>query len=145
MSSTNTVIIIRGCSGNGKSTFAEFIKELYPDSVIVCADDFFYTNYDGSNPDGVYKFNPEKLGAAHGACRRKFQKAVDNGAKCVIVANTNVRQKDWEFYENYGKEKGYRVFFVVLERRHNMLNIHGVDESTLIRQENNIKNTLKLR
>lgn len=142
---SRNIIIIRGVSSSGKSSFAEFIKELYPDSEIYCADDYFHTNYDGSNPDGVYKFNSEKLGAAHGACRRKFQKAVDTGAKCVIVANTNTKKSDWEFYEEYGKQNNYRVFFIVLENRHNGVNIHSVNESTLIKQENNIKNSLKLR
>ena len=141
----NSILIIRATSGSGKSSFAEFIKEIYPDSVVCCADDYFHTNYDGFNPDGVYKFNPEKLGAAHGACRRKFQKAVDTGAKCVIVANVNAKKRDWEFYEEYGKQNGYRVFFIVLENRHNGVDIHGLDESTLTRQENNIKNSLKVR
>lgn len=142
---SKSILIVRATSGSGKSAFANFIKEIYPDSEICCADDYFYSNYDGSNPDGNYKFNPEKLGAAHGACRRKFQKAVDTSAKCVIVANVNAKKADWEFYESYGKENGYKVFFIVLERRHSGTNDHGVDESTLIKQENNIRNSLKLR
>ncbi len=143
--SDNAIIIIRGVSSSGKTTFSNLLQSIYPDAIVVSADDYFYSNYDGSNPDGNYKFNPGKLGSAHGACRRKFQKAVDSGAKCVIVSNTNVEKSHWEFYEEYGKEKGYRVFFVVLEKRHGGMNEHNLDESTLIRQENKIKNSLKLR
>ncbi len=139
------ILILKACSGAGKTTFANFLQSIYPDAIVVSADDYFYSNYDGSNPDGDYKFNPEKLGSAHGACRRKFQKAVDSGAKCVIISNTNVEKSHWEFYEEYGKEKGYRVFFIVLERRHSGTNKHGVDESTLTRQENKLRNSLKLR
>lgn len=144
MNNSNTIIIVRSVSGAGKSTFANFLKEIYPDSVIVCADDYFHTNYDGFNPDGVYKFNPEKLGAAHGACRRKFQKAVDTGARCVIVANVNAKKRDWEFYEEYGKQNGYRVFFIVLENRHGGANSKLIDGLTLKRQADRIMNSIKL-
>lgn len=140
-----SLIILRGVSSSGKTSFSKLLKSLNVECVEVSADDYFYSNYDGSNPDGNYKFNPEKLGSAHGECRRKFQKAVDSGAKCVIVSNTNVEKSHWEFYEEYGKEKGYRVFFIVLEKRHGGMNEHNLDESTLIRQENKLRNSLKLR
>lgn len=140
----NSVLIVRATSGAGKSTFANFIKEIYPDSEICCADDYFHTNYDGSNPDGVYKFNSEKLGAAHGACRRKFQKAVDTGAKCVIVANVNAEESHWEYYQNYGSLHGYKIIFLVIENRHGGGNIHNVPPETLLKQSCKIKNSLKL-
>ena len=106
-----SLIILRGVSSSGKTSFSKLLKSLNVECVEVSADDYFYSNYDGSNPDGNYKFNPEKLGSAHGECRRKFQKAVDSGAKCVIVSNTNVEKSHWEFYEEYGKEKGYDYIY----------------------------------
>ena len=36
-----TVLVIRGCSGSGKSTFAKLLTSLIPNSAYVEADSFF--------------------------------------------------------------------------------------------------------
>lgn len=132
------IIIIRAGSGSGKSTFASFIQSLYPETVICCADDYFYDN------DGNYKFNAAKLGAAHTRCQEKFKKAVDNLEKCIIVANTNTRSSEWKFYENLGRERGYRVTFLILENRHGGQNVHNVPLETLQRQKETILSNISL-
>jgi predicted ABC-type ATPase len=135
---TKTVLIIRAASGAGKSTFANFIQSLYPKAVICCADDHFYDN------SGNYKFDASQLGAAHLNCKRKFEFSLDNGAECVIVANTNVESDHWKFYENYAKSKGYTVFFLILEKRHSNENVHGVPLAKLQEQERKILKSIKL-
>lgn len=138
--SNKNVIIIRATSGSGKSTFSDLLFSTYSDAqaVICTADDFFYEG-------GVYKFDASKLFLAHKICQQKFKKALDNSRKLVIVANTNTSPKEWKYYEEEAKKAGYRVFFVILENRHEGKNIHGVPESTLEAQESRIKQSLKLR
>ncbi|MEG1581928.1 MAG: hypothetical protein RR334_02065, partial [Clostridia bacterium] len=66
------IIIIRGISGSGKTTFAIKLKSLFAergeDCEICEADDYF------TGTDGQYNFNPNLLSQAHNACYSKFVK-----------------------------------------------------------------------
>lgn len=137
-SKIKTVLILKAVSGSGKTLFANTLKQLYPGTVIVSADDYFYDN------DGNYNFCVAGLGAAHGACRRKFKEAVDNGAELVIVSNTNVEQSHWKYYEDYGKENGYIVHFLIIENRAGSVNKHFLPQETLEKQRKKILNSIKL-
>ena len=109
------VIILRGISGSGKSSF---IKGLY-NPKIVSADEFFLEpapNFDyGLVEDGLidpphpvvrksasevyfYVFKPALIGQAHAWCFGEFINALHSGAETVVVDNTNIHV--WEF-ENY--------------------------------------------
>lgn len=132
------ILILRGTSSSGKSTFAKFIASLDPSAVICCADDYFYV-------DGEYRFDVSKLRAAHFFCKETFLDAIDKEAKTIIVANTNTKEKDFSFYENYGKVAGYTVTFLVVENRHGNKNLHNVPQETLDRQERDIRESLKLQ
>lgn len=137
MKNSRKIIVLRGVSGCGKSTFAEAISAMNPDSVICCADDFFMK-------DGVYQFDVNKLYAAHKDCLKKFTAALEAGVPTIIVANTNTSEKDWKPYEYYGKAAGYRVFFVVVENRHGGSDCHSVSIEVKKNQEERIRKSLKL-
>jgi predicted kinase len=130
------VIIIRGTSGSGKSTFAN----LFADPKVICtADDFFYDN------DGKYNFDPTKLGAAHGQCQNKFECALqDPSIKLIIVANTNVKPSDYQYYLEKANEYGVRIISVILEKRHEGQNVHGVPDFVLQRQHDALSKDIKL-
>lgn len=139
-----TVIIVRGISGSGKNTFAEYIQELFHEAKaepceICCADDYFIEKY------GSYKWSAAEIFAAHKYCQNKFTKALDNQIELVIVANTGTKEKDIQFYLDNAKECGYTVFSVVLENRHNGKDIHNVPEISLQKQEKDLRNNLKFR
>jgi len=90
------VIILSGVSGSGKSTYAKKLwNELEPGqySTIVSADDYFMAS-DGECLE--YKFDPSKLGIAHGVCFRNFLEAIDSekGYSLVIVDNTNTTSEE---------------------------------------------------
>ena len=75
------VVILCGASGSGKSTWA---SKHHPDAIVVSADHYFIGG------DGVYRFDPSKLGAAFGACHRAFTEYIQTGtAPVVVVDNTN--------------------------------------------------------
>lgn len=117
-----TVIILRGISGSGKSTFADFVG-----GVNCCADDFFLK-------EGRYQFDPSKLKDAHEFCFNKFLKALHEGEERIVVSNTNTQAWEFERYKNEAEKFGYTVFFVVVENRHGCKNVHGVPDSVLKKQ-----------
>ena len=100
------VIIIRGISGAGKSTF---IKKNFSFAEICSADHYFI------NDRGDYNFNPKQIGSAHGACKARFQNAVKTKKPLIVVDNTNT--KTWEFlpYIQTAKAHGYEVEVIRLQ------------------------------
>jgi predicted ABC-type ATPase len=134
------VLILRGASGCGKSSFADFIKNGWwnpHDVAICCADDYHMF-------DGEYNFDPANLGMAHSECRTEFNSYVDLDYRVIIVANTNTKPKEFEFYENLAKERGYNVTHIVIENRHGSNDVHDVPDKSKDRQKQNIKNSLTL-
>lgn len=88
------VIILRGCSGSGKSTHAaaELATAVKDKSAVFSADAFFMKE------DG-YKFDPAQLGTAHATCLRLFtlsliENKYDNDFT-LIVDNTNTTGTEW--------------------------------------------------
>jgi uridine kinase len=132
------IIIIRATSGAGKSTFAELLCQNIG-WVYVEADKYF------EDKDGNYNFDASKLHAAHKSCQDAFMEAMNEATvKVIVVSNTNTKSSDYKFYVDKAREKGYKVTYLVLEKRHEGKNVHGVPESVLENQEKNIRHSLKL-
>jgi len=120
-----TVIILRGVSGSGKSTY---IQENFPDAVVVSADKYFY------NKEGEYKFDATKLGQAHGSCRARFESALKSKKALVVVDNTNTRLKEFKAYMDMARSYDYEVSVVRLDVPLEALygrNVHGVPDATV--------------
>ena len=114
----NNVCIIRGTPGSGKSTFSEFLKSLgsfYHHET----DKYFYI-------DGVYKFDPSKLGENHAKCFNDFKISVNNNDGNIIVSNTSCATWEYEKYKQYAESKGFRVFVITMSQQ--FKNIHGVPD-----------------
>lgn len=117
------VLILAGVPGSGKSTYVNNLG-LSRESV-VSADNYFV----GS--DGEYRFDPTKLGAAHGDCLRGFVSALMKGMATVVVDNTNTTAIEMAPYVALAAAYGYMVEIVrfscdpaVAAER----NVHGVPE-----------------
>lgn len=82
------VTILCGVSGSGKSTWADHMR---PDAAVVSADHFLAVN-------GEYKFDPTKLGEAHGACVKAFIDFCRDGTQDVVVDNTNTSLEEINVY-----------------------------------------------
>lgn len=94
------VIILRGISGSGKSTWA---KKEYPTATIASADHYFL------QADGSYLFDGAKLQDAHTACFRTFIDALIRKDAVVIVDNTNVELWEITPYSLAAQAFGYTV------------------------------------
>lgn len=115
--------LIRGVSGAGKSTFAQRLWEAGVVERVFEADDWFYT-------DGEYKFEPSGLRAAHQACQESTRFCLQHG-KSVAVANTSTTEFEVLVYRHIAEECNAHLISVIVENRHDGVNIHGVPEEKL--------------
>ena len=82
-SSPRRIVLLCGVPGSGKSHYMMQTFQHIAGAVSVSADDFFV------GVDGVYRFNPAQLKAAHGTCLLDFIEALEAGRPVVVVNNTN--------------------------------------------------------
>jgi predicted kinase len=75
-------VILRGIPGSGKSTVAD--KLAHYGARVCSADSYFIGD------DGVYRFNPANIGAAHGSCFAKAVREMQSGRGCIVIDNTNI-------------------------------------------------------
>jgi len=133
-----TVIVLRSVSGAGKSTLADLLAS-NEGWVSVCADDYF------TDADGNYNFDATKLRVAHFSCQLSFMRYLDSAnVKCIVVANTNTKERDFSFYENAAKEHGAMFISLIVENRHGNTDVHNVPSFTKEHQAMNIMNSIKL-
>lgn len=133
-----TVILLRSVSGAGKSTLADLLSD-NEGYVVVCADEYF------TDEAGNYNFDAAKLGAAHQWCQENFVYWLNHtDAKCIIVANTNTKEKDFAFYEKAAKEHGAMFVSLIVENRHGNTDVHNVPSFAKENQAKNIMNSIKL-
>jgi len=146
------LILIRGVSGSGKSTFANLIGYLASNlhdhieeinQVTVSADDYF------TDTNGNYEFNPSGLAKAHAYCQNIVDMAMKqakiddkrgNGS-IILVHNTFTTEREMEPYFEMAKEFGYKVTTIIMENRHESNSIHNVPNYAIFKQKDrfNIK------
>lgn len=146
MLSDKVLYIIRGCSGSGKSTFADLLSSSLdfkdPGSTVSLeADQYWYTL---GSKDGKYAFDISRLGDAHSWCQEKVLQNMRGGVYNIILSNTNTSEKEMGVYLDMAEDFGYSVVSLVVENRHGNNNIHGVPQATLDKQAQRVKQSLKL-
>jgi len=128
------VVLLRGLSGSGKSTYANKLALETPNTVICTADDYFMK-------DGVYKFDRNKLGEAHQACYQKFFVEITKGTDLIIVANTNTTTKELVNYVGICEDAGVPFEIITISCPLELAiqrNIHSVPKKTIVRQYDNL-------
>jgi predicted ABC-type ATPase len=122
-----TLYIIRGLPGSGKSTIA---RKLVHESRIREADMYHIVN-------GEYKYNPDKVKAAHEWCLNEMKHLMTEPADCA-VANTFTRRWEYQPYIKAAKSAGFYV--QVIDCFGPWRNIHGVPEHVIKEMKNRWKN-----
>lgn len=124
-------MICRGIPGSGKSTFAKTLGGQHYE-----ADMYFI------NPTtGEYKFDGSKIKNAHQWCQGFVKSDMILEYPKIVVSNTFTQEWEIEPYFELAKEYGYKVFVVIVENRHNGVNVHNVPEDKIEQMKNrfNIK------
>ena len=123
------VVINRGLPGSGKSTFIRHLQKVVGPVKVHSTDNYFY------GPDGVYHFDPSKLGEYHTLNLKHFIEDLDKGTRFVINDNTNLAPWESAEYVKAAKARGYKVIFVNFHPHpldfHLAHNVHGVPEDVL--------------
>ena len=87
----NTLYLIRGLPGSGKSTYAKnLLNSITSPTILLEADMYHYIN-------NIYNFDPSRLADAHDWCRTNTNIFLNNGHN-VIVANTFVSHVEIDPY-----------------------------------------------
>lgn len=97
------VIILRGVSGSGKSTYT---RKHHPAALVCSADDFFI------GEDGVYRFDGTRIKDAHKWCMRKFVDAVVVEYLEIVVDNTHTTKWELAPYLAVAEAHDYEVEIV---------------------------------
>lgn len=119
-----TLYLIRGVSGAGKSTFADTLWTSGVVHKVFEADDWFYAK------DGIYQFDAADLHIAHLTCQQNTRFCLLNG-KSVAVSNTSTTEREVEVYKSIADECNANFVSIIVENRHNGVNIHNVPEDKL--------------
>jgi predicted kinase len=116
----NSLILLRGLPGSGKTTLAKLLSEdnTYP---IFSVDDFF-TNAE----TGEYVFNFSDNHLAYKQCELLAKDAMRQNISKIFVHNTFTLDWELEPYFKLANEFNYKLFIVTVENYHNKINTHGV-------------------
>lgn len=129
------LLIVRGISGSGKSTFVE---DLVSDDIEWCEADWYFGSFDN------YKFNPTKLKDAHSWCKDQIECHMKSGTQKVVVSNTFTTEWEMKPYLDLAEKYGYTVFTIVVEKRHDNSDVHNVPGETRNKQAERLSKSIKL-
>jgi predicted kinase len=119
-----TLYIIRGLPGSGKTTLAKEIMTEHPETDFAHYEaDMYFTDAAGN-----YIWDYRDIAAAHEWCYRGVEDALFNGYD-VIVSNTFVEMRSMEQYFVLGERLECKI--VVIECLGQYGSIHNVPEATL--------------
>jgi len=114
------LLLFRGLPGAGKTTLAEALEI----RALCSADDYFMRN-------GKYIWKAEKIGKAHEWCQRKCRRFMKKQIDRIVVANTFTTEREMQAYKDLARQFGYQVFSIIVENRHDGVNVHNVPAITL--------------
>ena len=118
------LFLLRGLPGSGKSTLAKSLGGIH-----VEADQYFME-------DGVYKFDISQLKNAHNYCQSQTSAWMRSdgtqvNVERIVVSNTFTTSWEMDYYYQAAEKYGYRVYSLIVENRHDGVNLHNVPTETI--------------
>jgi len=126
------LILLRGLPGSGKSTAAK----LFAKAPHFEADMYFL------DANGDYVFDASKLKMAHNWCAIQTQKAMVDEYPIIVVSNTFTQEWEMEIYYELAQNHNYNVVSMIVETRHDGVNIHNVPEDKITQMRNRFQISL---
>ena len=125
MSIQNSLILLRGLPGAGKSTLDAVLSEknTYP---IFSVDDYFTDEVTGE-----YLFNFSDNHLAYKQCEGLSRDAMKQSIAKIFVHNTFTMDWELEPYFKLASEFNYTLFVITVENYHSYKNTHGVSDEQL--------------
>lgn len=114
------LVLVRGVSGSGKSTFAQ--KRAENEDLVHFETDMFFM------VDGTYQYDASKIKEAHTWCQGQVRDNLSQG-QSVVVSNTFTRMWEMEFYLNLVKELNVNLEVYVCVGEYK--NVHNVPEEVV--------------
>jgi predicted kinase len=124
-SSENSLVLLRGLPGSGKTTLAKILSEnnTYP---VFSVDDYFT-----DEKTGEYIFNFQDNHLAYKECEALTRDAMSQSIQKIFVHNTFTQDWELESYFILASEFKYVVFVVTVENYHHSKNTHHVTEEQI--------------
>ncbi|MCA0430991.1 MAG: ATP-binding protein [Bacteroidetes bacterium] len=119
----NSIILLRGLPGAGKSTLASILKDDL--TKIFSIDDYF------TDENGTYKFDYKQNHLAYQNCIDNCKKAILNSEKKIIIHHTFTLEWEMEPYFALAKEYNYKLFVVTVENRQGFKNTHDISDEQI--------------
>lgn len=120
--------LFRGLPGSGKTTaavaFGNKLKVAGIFSTHREADLYFVMR-----GNGVYKFDPALIGAAHRYCQERVERDMAMHVPYILVANTFCQV--WEMQPYVDLANRYKYILGIETLRGNYNNLHGVPDTTI--------------
>jgi predicted kinase len=125
MSAHNSLILLRGLPGSGKTTLAKVLSEnnTYP---VFSVDDYFTDEITGE-----YLFNFKDNHLAYKECEELSKDAMQQSISKIFVHNTFTMDWELEPYFKLASEFNYTLFVVTVENYHLHKNTHEVSDEQL--------------
>ncbi|MBA3682744.1 MAG: AAA family ATPase [Bacteroidetes bacterium] len=120
----NSLIILRGLPGSGKTTLANLLSEnKWP----VFSIDSYFTDPITKE----YNFQFDKNHLAYKNCEEQTKQAMQNKTEKIFI--DNVFSIDWEIepYFKLASENDYSVFVVTVENHHGKENMHNISSEQI--------------